>query len=52
MQDRKRLEEQIDQDVKIRAMISDVDTLFELAKEGEDTSADIAREIRGLSGHL
>jgi peptide chain release factor 2 len=52
MQDRKRLEEQIDQDVKIRAMTSDVDTLFELAKEGEDTTSDIAREIKSLTGYL
>src|ERR1700749_4454642 len=52
MQDRKRLEEQIAQDVKIRSMTSDVDTLFELAKEGEDTTSDIAREIRSLTGYL
>ncbi len=52
MQDRKRLEEQIDQDVKIRAMTSDVDTLFELAREGEDTTSDIAREIKSLTGYL
>jgi peptide chain release factor 2 len=52
MQDRKRLEEQIDQEVKIRAMTSDVDTLFELAKEGENTAPDIEREIRSLSGYL
>ena len=52
MQDRKRLEEQIDQDMKIRAMTSDVDTLFELAKEGEDTTSDIAREIKSLTGYL
>jgi peptide chain release factor 2 len=52
MQDRKRLEEQIAQDVKIRSMTSDVDTLFELAKEGEDTTVDIAREIKSLTGYL
>jgi peptide chain release factor 2 len=52
MQDRKRLEEQIDQEVKIRAMTSDVDTLFELAKEGENTGPDIEKEIRSLAGYL
>jgi len=52
MQDRKRLEEQIAQDGKIRSMTSDVDTLFELAKEGEDTTTDIAREIKNLTGYL
>ena len=52
MQDRKRLEEQIDQDVKIRSITSDVDTLFELAREGEDTTSEIAREIESLTGYL
>jgi len=52
MQDRKRLEEQIDQDVKIQGITSDVDTLFELAKEGENTGPDIEREIRSLSSYL
>ena len=52
MQDRKRLEEQIDQEVKIRAMTSDVDTLFELAKEGENTGPEIEKEIHSLAGYL
>jgi peptide chain release factor 2 len=52
MQDRKRLEDQISQDARIGSMTSDVETLFELAKEGEDTTSDIAREIKGLSEYL
>jgi peptide chain release factor 2 len=52
MQDRKRLEEQITQDERIASLTSDVDTLFELAREGEDVSQDLEREIKGLSGYL
>ncbi len=52
MQDRKRLEEQITQDGQIGTMTSDVETLFELAKEGEDTTSDLAREMKGLSSYL
>ena len=52
MQDRKRLEEQIAQDAKIAALTSDLDTLFELAREGESVTGDIEREIRDFSGHL
>ena len=52
MQDRKRLEEQIAQDAKIRSHTSDVETLFELGREGEDTTQEIAKEIRGLSQYL
>ena len=52
MQDRKRLEEQVAQDAKISGMVSDLDTLFELGREGEDTARDLEREIKTLSGHL
>jgi peptide chain release factor 2 len=52
MQERKRLEEQIAQDVRISGLTSDLDTLFELAQEGENVNSDIEREIRGLSTHL
>jgi peptide chain release factor 2 len=52
MQERKRLEEQIAQDVRIGSMVSDVDTLFELAREGEDVVRDLERETRGLATHL
>jgi peptide chain release factor 2 len=52
MQDRKRLEEQIAHDVKIAALTSDLDTLFELAREGENVNAELDREIEGLRGRL
>jgi peptide chain release factor 2 len=46
MQDRKRLEESVANDDRIRAMAEDLDTLFELAHEGEDVSTDIHRELQ------
>jgi peptide chain release factor 2 len=52
MQDRKRLEEQIAQDVKISGMTSDLDTLFELAREGEDATKDLERDMKTLTGYL
>jgi peptide chain release factor 2 len=52
MQERKRLEEQIAQDQKIAGQTSDLDTLFELAREGENVNGDLEREIRGLRTHL
>ena len=52
MQDRKRLEEQVDQDKKISGLVSDLDTLFELGREGEDVSKDLERELKSLTGYL
>jgi peptide chain release factor 2 len=52
MQDRKRLEEQITQDQRISSLTSDLDTLFELAQEGENVNGDLEREMRGLSAYL
>ncbi len=52
MQDRKRLEEQIAQDANIAGLTSDLDTLFELGREGENVNGDLEREIRSLSAHL
>ena len=52
MQDRKRLEEQVAQDDKISAQVSDLDTLFELAREGENVNGDIERDMKTLTGHL
>ncbi|HEX5430349.1 MAG TPA: peptide chain release factor 2 [Bryobacteraceae bacterium] len=52
MQDRKRLEEQVSHDSAIAGLTSDLDTLFELAREGESVNGDLEREIRGLSTHL
>jgi peptide chain release factor 2 len=52
MQDRKRVEEQIDQDARIAALISDIETLFELGREGEAVNAELEREIHSFTGHL
>jgi peptide chain release factor 2 len=46
MQERKRLEEAIESDVRIGRSIDDLDTMFELAREGEDMQADIERDLR------
>ena len=52
MQDRKRLEEQIAQEEKIAGLASDLDTLFELGREGENVNADLEREMRSLTAYL
>ena len=52
MQDRKRLEEQIDQETKISGLASGLDTLFELAREGENVNGDLEREMRSLTAYL
>jgi peptide chain release factor 2 len=46
MQERKRLEEFIGHDERIRGMTDDLDTLFELAREGEKVEPDIERDIK------
>ena len=46
MQDRKRLEEFIANDERIRGMTEDLDTLYELAKEGEPVQGDIERDMK------
>jgi peptide chain release factor 2 len=48
MQERKRLEAAISRDRELAALISDIDTLIELGNEGEDVSADLARDIERL----
>jgi peptide chain release factor 2 len=52
MQDRKRLEEQVAHDTRIAGLTSDLETLLELMREGEDVAADIEREIKSLSSNL
>jgi len=52
MQDRKRIEEQLAQESKISSLTSDLDTLFELGKEGENVTGDLEREIISLTGYL
>jgi peptide chain release factor 2 len=46
MHRRKRLEEAIANDERIRALTEELDTMFELAREGEDMSVDIERNLK------
>lgn len=48
MQERKRLEAAVDQDKKVASLVSDIDTLLELGKEGEDVAADLHRDLQKL----
>jgi peptide chain release factor 2 len=52
MQDRKRMEESIEHDARIAGFTDDLDTLFELAREGESVDGDIERELRRFSDTL
>jgi peptide chain release factor 2 len=52
MQERKRLEEAIRNSSAVASATSDIDTLFELAKEGENVNGDLEREMRSLEGNL
>ncbi len=52
MQQRKRLEESIQQAKDVRALTSDIDTLFELAREGEAVTGDLEREMRSFEKRL
>ncbi len=52
MQQRKRLEEALENDRHIASLTEDLDTLFELAREGEDVEADIERELEAFSQRL
>jgi peptide chain release factor 2 len=46
MQQRKRLEEGLGNEQRITALTSDLDTLFELAREGENVAGDIERDLQ------
>ena len=46
MQERKRLEEGIANDERIAHSTEDLDTLFELGREGESVEADIVRDLK------
>jgi peptide chain release factor 2 len=52
MQDRKRLEESIARAEEVARLTSDLDTLFELAREGENVTADLERELKSYSARL
>ncbi len=49
MQERKRVEESIENDARLAGFTDDPDTLFELAREGESVDGDIERELRRFS---
>ena len=46
MQERKRVEQSIANDERIHTLTDDLDTLLELAREGEDVTGDIEREMK------
>ena len=52
MQERKRLEQAIAEDAEVARITSDLDTLFELGREGEDVAGDLEREITHFSERL
>jgi peptide chain release factor 2 len=52
MQDRKRLEESLASAKEVASRTSDLDTLFELAREGEDVAAELAKEMKSFSERL
>src|SRR5882724_1449868 len=49
MQQRKRLEEAIQSSSGVAAAASDIETLFELAREGENVNGDLERELKSFS---
>jgi peptide chain release factor 2 len=48
MRDRKRIENLLADDAELARRTDDIDAYFELAREGEDTEAELAREIPAL----
>ncbi len=52
MQERKRLEQAIADEAEVARLTSDLDTLFELGREGENVAADLDREIKLFSERL
>jgi peptide chain release factor 2 len=52
MQERKRLEQAIADEAEVARLTSDLDTLFELGREGENVTADLDREILRFSARL
>lgn len=52
MQNRKRLEKAISEDAQIKSINSDLQTLFDLAREGEDVVSDIDSELKRFGERL
>ena len=52
MQERKRLEQSLANEAEVARLTSDLDTLFELGREGEDVAADLDRQMKLFSERL
>ena len=52
MQERKRIEEALDHYRLVASTVSDLDTLFELGREGEDVAAELEREMTDFAARL
>jgi peptide chain release factor 2 len=52
MQVRKRLEEAIENDSRVASLTSDIDTLFELGREGEEVSGEIETSLKSFASVL
>jgi peptide chain release factor 2 len=52
MQDRKKLEQGIAEEAEVTRMTSDLDTRFELGREGENVTADLEREMKTFAERL
>jgi peptide chain release factor 2 len=52
LQERKRLEETLADEAHVASAMSDLDTLFELSREGEDVGNEIRQEMKKFSADL
>ena len=52
MQERKRIEEALDHYRLVASTVSDLDTLFELGREGENVAAEVEREMTEFAARL
>src|SRR6202451_865943 len=52
MQERKRLEQAIADEAEVTRLTSDLDTLFELGREGENVTVDLDRQMQLFSARL
>lgn len=52
LQERKRLEEGINRAKEVSVFVDDIDTMFELGREGEDIASDLAREVTRFRARL
>jgi peptide chain release factor 2 len=52
LRERKRLEQALSAETQVASMTSDLDTLFELSREGENVAAEIEEELKRFSAKL